>query len=110
MKRRILLLLLCLALLTAKPAAAENRFIVRSSLGQQLLSTVCALHGCTVVRALDGTLNQVFLLTAPDAIDPTLLLNVLSATPGILNAELDQHLLGTVTRHRMNLTPACSEP
>src|SRR6266850_4107532 len=21
-----------------------------------------------------------------------------------------QHLLGTVTRHRMNLTPACSEP
>jgi hypothetical protein len=106
MKRRILLLLLCLALLTAKPAAAENRFIVRSNLGQQLLSTVCALHGCTVVRALDGTLNQVFLLTAPDAIDPTLLLNVLSATPGILNAELDQLLSLVGGQNKLTTIPA----
>ena len=92
MKRRIIFFLLCVALLSAKPAAADNRFIVRSNLGKQLLSTVCALHGCTVVRALDGTLNQVFLLTAPDLVDPNLLLNILNATPGILNAELDQVL------------------
>jgi hypothetical protein len=92
MKCRTLFLLLCLTLLSAKPAAADNRFIVRSSLGQQLLTTVCALHGCTVVRALDGTLNQVFLLTAPDVIDPSLLINLLNATPGVLGAELDQVL------------------
>jgi hypothetical protein len=92
MKRRILFLLFCLALLTAKPAAADNRFIVRtsSSLGQQLLSTVCLLQGCTVVGAIDGTLNQVFLLTAPSTVDPTALLNVLNGTLGIVNAELDQ--------------------
>src|SRR5438046_5672135 len=90
MKRRIVLALLCLTLLSAKPAAADNRFIVRTSLGRQLLSVICALDGCSVVRALDGTLHEVFLVTAPTTIDPTLLINTLSATPGILNAELDQ--------------------
>lgn len=90
MKRRIFLLFAFLTLLSAKPAAADNRFIVRSNLGAQLLSQVCLLHGCTVVQSLDGTLNQVFLLTAPDLIDPTVLLNRLRATPGILDAELDQ--------------------
>src|SRR5258706_995545 len=92
MKHRIVFALFCLTLLSAKPAAADNHFIVRTDLGQQLLSTVCALQGCTVVRALDGTLNQVFLLTAPTTIDPTTLINVLNATPGILNVELDQVL------------------
>jgi Subtilase family len=90
MKRRIFLLFAFLTLPSAKPAAADNKFIVRSNLGAQLLSQVCLLHGCTVVRSLDGTLNQVFLLTAPDLIDPTVLLNLLRATPGILDAELDQ--------------------
>jgi len=63
------------------------------------------LHGCTVVRALDGTLNQVFLLTAPNAIDPTLLLNVLSATPGILNAELDQVLSLVGSQNKLTAIP-----
>ncbi len=90
MKRRIVLALLCLTLLSAKPAAADNRFIVRTNVGQQLLSVVCAIEGCTVVRALDGTLNEVFLVTAPVTVDPTLLINTLNATPGILHVELDQ--------------------
>jgi len=92
MKHRIVLALVCLTLLSAKPAAADNRFIVRSNLGQQSLSTVCALQGCTVVGAIDGTLNQVFLVTAPATVDPTLLINTLDATPGILHVELDQVL------------------
>ena len=90
MKRRIVLALLCLTLLSAKSAAADNRFIVRTNVGRQLLSVVCALDGCTVVRALDGTLNQIFLVTAPVTVDPTLLINTLNATPGILHVELDQ--------------------
>jgi len=90
MKRRIVLALLCLTLLSAKSAAADNRFIVRTNVGRQLLSVVCALDGCTVVRALDGTLNQVFLVTAPVSVDPTLLINTLNATPGVLHVELDQ--------------------
>src|SRR5438552_3205089 len=92
MKHRMVFALFCLSLLSAKPAAADNRFIVRTNLGQQVLSTVCVLQGCTVVRTLDGTLGQLFLLTAPVTIDPTTLINVLNATPGILNAELDQVL------------------
>src|SRR5437016_2964377 len=92
MKHRMVFALFCLSLLSAKPAAADNRFIVRTNLGQQVLSTVCVLQGCTVVRTLDGTLGQLFLLTAPVTIDPTTLINVLNATPGILNVELDQVL------------------
>src|SRR5260370_12599034 len=83
MRRRIVLVLLCLTLLSAKPAAADNRFIVRTNVGQQLLSVVCALEGCTVVRALYGTLNQVFLVTAPSTIDPTFLINTLHTHPSI---------------------------
>src|SRR5579885_2223735 len=93
MKRRILLLLLLLALVLApSPAAAttQNRIIVRSTLGSTVLSSLCLLQGCTVVQALDGTLNQVFLLTAPVSVDLNGLLSVLRATPGILEAEIDQ--------------------
>jgi len=51
-------------------AAAENRFIVRAPSGVGLLQAVCALQNCTVVLrgptgALDGTLNQLFLVTTP---------------------------------------------
>lgn len=103
MRRQILLLVVLVMLFSAAPAAAENRFIVRSSLGSPLVTQVCLLQGCTVVRVLDGTLNQVFLLTAPDTIDPTVLLNILRTTPGILGAELDQ-LLSLVGK--LNRVPA----
>src|SRR6267378_4263376 len=71
-------------------AAAENRFIVRAPSGLALVQAVCALQGCTVVRGLDGTLNQLFLVTTPDAVDPTAFLNILRSMPGIVAAELDQ--------------------
>jgi len=45
---------------------------------------------CTVVGAIDGTLNQVFLLTTP--LDPQTLANALRVLPGIVNAEVDQVL------------------
>jgi hypothetical protein len=106
MKHRILFSLLCFAFLSAKPAAADNRFIVRTNLGQPLLSTVCALNGCTVVGALDGTLKQVFLLTAPDTVNPTLLLNVLNGTLGIVNAELDQVLSLVVGQNKLTTIPS----
>lgn len=94
MKRRILLLLLLLAPMLAPSAtsatAAQNRIIVRSTLGSTVLSSLCLLQGCTVAQTLDGTLNQVFLLTAPLNIDVNVLVSVLRATPGILEAEIDQ--------------------
>jgi len=90
MKRPMWLAAVLLTLLSAAPARADNRFIVRSTLGSSALTQLCLLQTCTVVGAIDGTLNQVFLLTAPSLIDPTTLLTLLRNTPGIVNAELDQ--------------------
>jgi subtilisin family serine protease len=92
MNRPMWLAAAILTLLSAAPARADNRFIVRSTLGTSALTQLCLLQTCTVVGALDGTLNQVFLLTTPTLIDPTTFLNLLRNTPGIVNAELDQVL------------------
>src|SRR6267378_6270869 len=94
MKWRIFVLSLALALPRFTPAATQNRFIVRTTLSLQSLTQLCALPtlGCTVVGGLDGSLNQLFLLTTPSILDPTVFLTTLRATPGILAAELDQVL------------------
>ena len=81
-----------LTLLSTTPARADNRFIVRSTLGSSALTQLCLLQNCTVAIAIDGTLNQVFLLTTPTTIDPTTFLTLLRNTPGIVAAELDQVL------------------
>ena len=78
------------ALLWATPAKADSGVIVRTTLGLQGLQSLCLLNGCTVVGAIDGTLNQVFLLTTP--LNPQTLVNVLRALPGIINAEMDRVL------------------
>src|SRR5258708_6427923 len=96
------------AVLWAAPAMADNRIIVRSTLGLQGLQQICLLQNCTVVTAsLDGALGQVFLLTTP--LDPAVLLPVLRANPGIVDAEVDQVLslvggLNTVTTAPPGLT------
>src|SRR5258708_26844139 len=90
MKRPMWLAAVLLTLLSAAPVRADNRFIVRSTLRSSALTQLCLLQTCTVLRAIHGTLNQVFLLTAPSLIDPTTLLTLLRNTPGIVNAELDQ--------------------
>lgn len=92
MKRYPWLAAALLVLVSAKPTRADNRFIVRSSLGNTALSQLCLLQNCTVVTAIDGTLNQLFLLTTPSTVDPTAFLNLLRSTPGIVDAELDQVL------------------
>ena len=92
MKRYLWLAAALLILGSAKPTRADDRFIVRSTLGNTALSQLCLLQNCTVVAAIDGTLNQVFLLTTPSIVDPTTFLNLLRSTPGIVDAELDQVL------------------
>ena len=94
MKWRIFLLSLVLALAQSAAAANQNRFIVRSTLGLQTMTQLCALPtlGCTVVGGLDGNLNQLFLLSTPSTVDPTVFLTTLRATAGIVDAELDQLL------------------
>src|SRR5262249_52681858 len=92
MKRRWLLVLSLFLFLgvTARPAAAEHRFVVRSTLGLSGLQRVCLLNACTVLRTLDGTLGQLFLVTTSDLVDPNLFLSVLRLVPGIADAEIDR--------------------
>ena len=77
----------------ALPARADNRIIVRSTLDlqglQQALQPLCLLPGtCTVVSGLGDPANQLFLVTT--SLDPSILLNLVRAVPGVVDAELDQ--------------------
>src|SRR2546423_10218903 len=88
MKSRMCLLGVLAALLWAAPARADNRFIVRSTLGLPALQAVCSLPAiCTVVGELDGTLGQLFLITTPLDLGGLLTLPL-----GIVDAEVDQLL------------------
>ena len=73
---------------------ADNRVIVRTTLGLQGLQAFCnglpLLQNCTVVTGLDGALGQLFLITTP--VDLTTFLNLLGSTVGIVDAEADQLL------------------
>jgi hypothetical protein len=73
---------------------ADNRVIVRTILGLQGLQAFCnglpLSQNCTVVTGLDGSLNQLFLVTTP--LDLTTFLNLLGNTAGIVDAEADQLL------------------
>jgi hypothetical protein len=106
MRRRAVLAGMLLALLWAPPARAQNGVIVRTTLGLPGLQSLCLLQNCTVVgTALDGPLNQVFLLTTP--LNPQTLVKTLTLLPGIVNAELDQvlSLIGAA-----NLVPSSIPP
>jgi subtilisin family serine protease len=91
-KRQVWLPLFFLFFLFAQSAAAEHRFIVRTSLGLSGLQQTCLLHLCNVVRALDGALDQVFLVTTSDLVNPDLFLGTIRLLPGIVDAEIDQLL------------------
>jgi len=97
MRRRIALLAALFVFLWAAPARADNRVIVRSTLGgngllsllnAQLLCGVPLLNQACTVVPLDGPLGQLFLVTTP--LDPTIFLGILRPLPGIVDAELDQ--------------------
>ena len=85
---RIALLAAILLLISASPASAQSRIIVRTTLGLNGLQQLCLLQNCSVVGSLGDPLNQVFLLTTP--LDPSVLLSLLRGVPGIVDAELDQ--------------------
>jgi hypothetical protein len=73
-------------------AAADNRIIVRTTLGLQGLQQFCSglpvLQSCSVVGGLGDPLGQLFLITTP--VDLTTFLNLLGSTAGIVDAEADQ--------------------
>ena len=95
----------------ASPATADNRVIVRTTLGLQGLQAFCSglplLQNCTVVGGLDGTLNQLFLVTTP--LDVTTFLNLLGSTVGIVDAEADQLLSLNSLNHVTTPPPGLSD-
>lgn len=93
MKRISPIVVLALWLFCPRSASAEQRFIIRTNLGLNALQQICFLNSCSVVRSLDGSLDQLFLVTTSDLISPSLFLNVLRLVPGIVDAEIDQALM-----------------
>jgi subtilisin family serine protease len=85
---RFLSYLLLLAVSTI-PVAAQNRVIVRDSLGQSALQLTCVLLNCRVIETIDGTLGQVFLVTVPVNLSLTTFLGQLVGQVGIVDAEPD---------------------
>ena len=91
-RRCLLVMAILLTLATARPVAAEHRFIVRTTVGSLGLQQLCLLHSCTVVRNLDGVAGQLFLVSTSDLVNANLFLGLFRLLPGIVDAEIDQLL------------------
>jgi subtilisin family serine protease len=92
MKMRWLCVPILLCSLLDSPGSAQNRVIVRTTLGVQGLRQFCNpipfVQTCTVVRGLGDPHNRLFLVTTP--LDLTTFLDLLGNTAGIVDAEADQ--------------------
>jgi subtilisin family serine protease len=86
MKRSLLILAVLIALTTAgvQPAAAQNRYIVRTTGGLSSVLNLCSLLGCQVKGSLDGTVNQTFLVTSTT----NLVVNVVNFTVNLVESLL----------------------
>jgi subtilisin family serine protease len=87
--RTILSLILFFAI-SATQCTAESRVIVRDCLGQSALQLTCWLVRCTVNKAIDGSMGQLFLVTSDLPLQS--LLNSLLGHAGVVAAEPDQQL------------------
>jgi len=97
MKRiTIIVAMIVLMLGAAKPAAAQNRYIVRSTGGLSSVLNLCNLLGCQVQGGLDGPLGQNFLVTSSN----NLLVNILNG-----GLTLVESLLGIVSVEADRLLP-----
>lgn len=97
MKRNlsICMILLVLSVALASPAAAQNRYIVRSSGGLGSVLNLCSLLGCQVKGSLDGNINQTFLVTSTNNLVVNLLnftVNFVESLLGIQSIEPDSLL------------------
>jgi subtilisin family serine protease len=96
MKRLTCVFLVLFAAFWGTEASAQSPVpggvIVRTSLGSLGLRTVCLLNGCRVIRNLDGSLRQLYLVKPADGLLPDLLAATLRLVNGILDAEIDQTL------------------
>ena len=97
MKRSLLIFVVLIAIATAgvQPAAAQNRYIVRTTGGLGSVLNLCSLLGCQVQGSLDGNINQTFLVTSSTNIVVNLLnfaVNLVDSLLGIQSIEPDKLL------------------
>lgn len=97
MKRRlhIVLVLLAMTALATKPAAAQNRYIVRTTGGLSSVLNLCGLVGCQVQGSLDGNIGQTFLVTSSGNLVVNLVnfaVNLVESLLGIQTIEPDRLL------------------
>jgi hypothetical protein len=102
MKRNILIVaMIVLTLGAPTPAAAQNRYIVRTSGGLSSVLNLCNLLKCQVQGGLDGQVGQTFLVTSSN----NLLGNLLNGTVTLLES-----LLGIVSIEADHLLPIPQVP
>jgi subtilisin family serine protease len=97
MKRFLLIFALLIAITTAgvQPAAAQNRYIVRTTGGLSSVLNLCSLLGCQVHGSLDGNVNQTFLVSSTSNLVVNLLnfsVNLVESLLGIQSIEPDKLL------------------
>lgn len=97
MKPSILILAVLFVLATAgvQPAAAQNRYIVRTTGGLNSVLQLCLAANCQVQGSLDGGVGQTFLVTSTGNLITNILngaLNLLESLLGIKSVEPDQLL------------------
>jgi subtilisin family serine protease len=97
MKRKLLsaVIVAVMTLATSKPAAAQQRYIVRTTGGLNSVLNLCLSANCQVQGSLDGPVGQTYLVTSTDNILQALLggvVNLLEDLLGIQSIEADQSL------------------
>src|SRR5712664_1534558 len=96
MKRiTIIVAMIVLMFAAAKPAAAQNRYIVRSTGGLSSVLNLCNLLQCQVQGGLDGPVGQNFLVTSTNNLLANLVngtLTLVESLLGIVSVEADRML------------------
>src|SRR5947207_989625 len=95
--KRILLVVAMIVLMlgAAKPAAAQNRYIVRTTGGLSSVLNLCNLLGCQVQGGLDGSVGQNFLVTSSNNLLANIVnggLTLVASLLGIVSVEADRIL------------------
>src|SRR5258706_12486702 len=95
MKRKLLpaVIIAAMMMTVAKPAEAQQRYIVRTTGGLNSVLNLCLSANCQVQGSLDGPVGQTYLVTTTGNILQTLVggvVNLLWALQGIQSVEPDR--------------------